>query len=46
MKNIDESHMAYADRLRSKIIYPIELKSFVIVLTLCLTGVLLDFLLA
>jgi len=46
MKGVDESHMEYAERLRKKITFPIEFKSFAIVLLLCLTIVLLYYLLA
>jgi hypothetical protein len=46
MKKQDEERWEYSHRLRRGIKYPIELSAYVIVLILCLTGVLLYFLLA
>jgi len=46
MKNPDEEVWEYAHRLRRSIKYPAELRAYAIVLTLCLTGVLLYYLLA
>jgi hypothetical protein len=46
MKTPDEEVWEYAHRLRRGIKYPVELRAYVIVLILCLTGVLLYFLLA
>lgn len=46
MKHQDEEVWEYTHRLRRHIKKPIELNAFAIVLTLCLTGVLLYYLLA
>jgi len=46
MKYPDEERWEYTHRLKRGIKRPIELSAYVIVLILCLTGVLLYFLLA